>query len=460
MGTAKLDPRARTVLEPQPHAHFDLSSHSLPSTSIRSLAIASRSDSQVFIYVGTNSGILILLSSNSTIENVPDNSPNTLRAHNVSFIRSMNVSDSPVENVIVISGAERVLVVSGGFLFLVDSLLGDGLKKFSFLKGISVITMRFRSNESECTDLLDRSSSLGEHTSRSQRLLQKLGSGIRANGVKLKDSDVTRQEGTNVFAVISGRRLVLVELVIGNTDNKKDNEADSSLGSFVVIKEFQCMEGVKTMVWLNDSIIVGTINGYSLISCVTGQSGVIFSLPDVSCPPNLKLLQKERKVLLLVDNVGIIVNAQGQPVGGSLVFRGGPGSVGELSSYVMVARSGTIELYHKKFGNCIQVINFGGKDIMPCIVAGEEGGNRNIVVVATASKVNSHTGGYSVLMLHDFFFSFSMFTLFITSMIHYDLANILVKIIMLYWLYLLMNGKTQQIIWRILFPILIVYYTQ
>ncbi|WVZ15855.1 hypothetical protein V8G54_013421 [Vigna mungo] len=34
--------------------------------------------------------------------------------------------------------------------------------------------------------------------------------------------------------------------------------------------------------FLNDSIIVGTVNEYSLISYVTGQSSVIFSLPDVS----------------------------------------------------------------------------------------------------------------------------------------------------------------------------------
>ncbi|XP_017421507.1 probable 3-hydroxyisobutyrate dehydrogenase-like 1, mitochondrial [Vigna angularis] len=34
--------------------------------------------------------------------------------------------------------------------------------------------------------------------------------------------------------------------------------------------------------FLNDSIIVGTINGYSLISCVIGQSSVIFLLSDVS----------------------------------------------------------------------------------------------------------------------------------------------------------------------------------
>lgn len=161
------------------------------------------------------------------------------------------------------------------------------------------------------SDLVGAESS--DLSSTGRRLLKKLGGGgggggIRSNGLKLKESELHRDENC-VFAVVAGRRLLLVELILG-----KDG-GDGS-GSFLLLKEIQCVDGVRTMVWLDDSIIVGSSEGYILYSCVTGQGGLIFSLPDPSSsPPRLKLLLKEQKVLLLVDNVGVMVNAQGQPVG-------------------------------------------------------------------------------------------------------------------------------------------------
>jgi hypothetical protein len=101
-------------------------------------------------------------------------------------------------------------------------------------------------------------------------------------------------------------------------------------------------------------------------------------------------------VLLLVDNVGIIVDEQGQPVGGSLVFRHGLDSVGELSFYVVVVSDGKIELYNKKHGGCVQVLPFGGEGIGPCVVASEEDRGGKLVAVATATKVCS---GLNVITL-------------------------------------------------------------
>ena len=292
----------------------------------------------------------------------------------------------------------KLLVLCDGALFLVDSLLSQPVKRLSFFKGVSGITRRFRStgNETESTNFMDNNaSSSSEYASTSQRLLQRLSGGIRANGLRIKESEQQQQqqqqqrsEGNFVFAVVIGKRLILVELVLGNRVNKSDIDVNGVYGSLVVLKELQCIDGVVALVWLDDSIIVGTVNGYSLFSCVTGQSGVIFSLPDVSTPPQLKLLWKEWNLLLLVDNVGVLVDVHGRPVGGSLVFRrGGPDSIGEMSSYVVVVRDGKMEVYHKKSGSCIQSVTFGGEGVGLCIVADEEVGSGKLVAVATPNKV-------------------------------------------------------------------------
>ncbi|KAJ4702603.1 transforming growth factor-beta receptor-associated protein 1 [Melia azedarach] len=375
---SKSELKSRTVVEPL--VQFDLSrySHSSP---IRSLSITSISDSKTLIYIGTQSGSLILLSldpvaSNTAAANL--DVPKTVSfQQNVSFLKSVFVADSPVESIFVLNDIGKVLLLCDECLFLIDSLLLQPVKKVSLFKGVIVIAKRIRTSESECTNLSEINSVNTSHnssTSTGQRLLQKFGSGIKANGVKVKEREQHRQ-GNNVFAVVVGKRLILIELVSG---------------SFVILKEIQCIEGAKTMVWLNDSIIVGTVNGYSLFSCVSGQSGVIFTLPDISdisCPPMLKLLLKEQKVLLLVDNVGVVADMHGQPVGGSWVFRKSPDSVGELSLYVVILKGGKIELYHKKSGICFQAITFGGEGVGQCIAADEECSGGKLLVVATPTKV-------------------------------------------------------------------------
>ncbi|WCJ28455.1 Vacuolar sorting protein 39 [Euphorbia peplus] len=381
------DPTGRTVLEPL--STIDISSYS--RTSIRSLTLTSLPDSPTLIYIGTFSGSLILFSTNPNHATPPSNDPQStldfdLSGRNVSFLRSVSLGDSPVESIIVVADVAKVLLLCDGSLFLVDSLLSQPVKKLGFVKGVSDVVRRIRSSESESTDLVGVDNNV-ESSSTGQRFLQKLGAGIKANGVK--DKEVVRHGGgSNVFVVVIGKRLVLVELVLGNSrPGKIDKESDNSSGSFVILKEMLCNDGVKAIVWLNDSIIVGTSNGYSLFSCVTGQSGVIFTLPDVTSVPKLKLLWKEKRVLMFVDNVGVLVNEHGQPVGGSLIFRGSPDSVGELSYYIVLVRDGKMELYNKRSGNCIQTVSFGGEGIGRCLVVNEDDGNGKLLAVATPTKV-------------------------------------------------------------------------
>ncbi|KAH0878279.1 hypothetical protein HID58_065673, partial [Brassica napus] len=337
---------------------------------IRSLCLSPHSDSQTLVYLGTFSGSLLLLSL--------DTSTNI-----VARLGTVSLSASPVESIFVL-GQERgkVLALCNGYLFLVDSLLSRPAKRLGgVLKGINVVARRVRGRESSSsTDLLLLPSEVSAESSSSKKFLQMIGGGSRVSDVKGKD---LRREGVHqgryVFAVAISERMLLIELQCDEEDGKGD--------SFVVLKEIVGIVGVKTMVWLDDYVVAGTDKGYSLISCVTGQSGVIFTLPDVSGPPLLKLLCKEWKVLLLVDNVGVVVDTNGQPVGGSLVFRRRPDSVGELSFYLVTVGDGKMEIHQKKSGACVQSVGFGPEGCGPSVLAVDEAGDGNLLAVTTMSKV-------------------------------------------------------------------------
>ncbi|KAG6382452.1 hypothetical protein SASPL_157880 [Salvia splendens] len=144
---------------------------------------------------------------------------------------------------------------------------------------------------------------------------------------------------------------------------------------------------ITTVQWIDDSVFVGTKTGYYLYNRVNGRCELIFSLPDSSSLPRLKLLANESRVMLMVDNVGIVVDVAGQPVGGSLVFKEAPDSIKEIGSYVIAATNLTLEVYHKKTGFCVQRLTFGNGGGGPCMLADEEGENGKLVAVATCLKL-------------------------------------------------------------------------
>uniref|UniRef100_A0A1J3CBU8 Transforming growth factor-beta receptor-associated protein 1-like protein n=1 Tax=Noccaea caerulescens TaxID=107243 RepID=A0A1J3CBU8_NOCCA len=353
--------KSRAVVELT--ARFDLGG----DIKIRALSLSPHSDSQTLVYVGTFSGSLLLLSI--------DTSTNI-----VSRLGSVSLSASPVESVFVL-GQERgkILALCNGYLFLVDSLLSQPAKRLGgLLKGINVVARRVRGRDSSSTDLLP--SEISADSSSSKKFLQLLGAGNRVSDIKGKDSGHEGvHQGHYVFAVAISERMLLIEL--------QCDEKDGTSASFVVLKEILGTGGIKTLVWLDDYVIAGTVKGYSLISCVTGQSGVIFTLPDVSGPPLLKLLCKEWKVLLLVDNVGVVVDTNGQPIGGSLVFRRRPDSVGELSFYLVTVGDGKMEIHQKKSGACVQSVSFGPEGCGPSFLAANEAGDGNLLAVTTLSKL-------------------------------------------------------------------------
>lgn len=365
--------KGRTVLEP----FAELDSSNLLSSSplrIRSLAISTLSDSQTLIYIGTQAGFILLFSLNT------DDDDHSLPAF--SFTRSLPiVKDRSLESIHVFPCNQRILVHSeDGFLFLLDFHLLHPVQKLSFPKGVTFVAPRVYTERPD-SPLFGTESEITVHPR--NRLFRKLTGKV---GIKHSDSDFsdanTSQTSTNcLVAVAVGKRLFLIQLVLPPSTDSSDAK-----GVFVVLKEIQCVHPVKTMVWVDDSIIVATaFDGYTLYSCVTGQNTPLFSLPDPSSIPYLKYLCKGHEILLLVDNVGVIVSAHGEPLGGSMIFRGTPDAIGELSFYLIAPVDGRIDLYHKKTGHVAQSISFAGKGVGSCILVNEKNKNGEFVVVASPS---------------------------------------------------------------------------
>ncbi|XP_023750284.1 vacuolar sorting protein 3 isoform X1 [Lactuca sativa] len=371
--------KSRTILEP--FAQFNAS-----SSSIRSLALFSTSPSETLIYVGTVSGKLLLLSlhhpssnsSNSHNQESSSNNENRDNDDQIKFVRHMSISDCAVESIHVFGEIEKILVVSDGFIHFVDLELVKPVKKIGALKDVSFVARRLRSKGNEGFTKLTVGG--GADASGGSSFLQRLGGGGggRLNGGVVNDLPI---DDNCVFAAAVGKKLILVGLV-----GRSNESYDSVAGTLVTMKEIQCVDLVKEMVWIDDSIVVGSSSGYYLCSCVTGQCGLIFSLPDMSTPC-LKVLKKEYKVLMLVDNVGIIIDSQGQPVGGSLVFHGSPDGIGEMGTSVISLHNGKMELYLKKTGKCVQKIVFSVEGTGQRVIADDEDETGKVVVVATSSKV-------------------------------------------------------------------------
>ncbi|XP_042756940.1 vacuolar sorting protein 3 isoform X2 [Lactuca sativa] len=331
--------KSRTILEP--FAQFNAS-----SSSIRSLALFSTSPSETLIYVGTVSGKLLLLSlhhpssnsSNSHNQESSSNNENRDNDDQIKFVRHMSISDCAVESIHVFGEIEKILVVSDGFIHFVDLELVKPVKKIGALKDVSFVARRLRSKGNEGFTKLTVGG--GADASGGSSFLQRLGGGGggRLNGGVVNDLPI---DDNCVFAAAVGKKLILVGLV------GRSNESYDS---------------------------------------VAGQCGLIFSLPDMSTPC-LKVLKKEYKVLMLVDNVGIIIDSQGQPVGGSLVFHGSPDGIGEMGTSVISLHNGKMELYLKKTGKCVQKIVFSVEGTGQRVIADDEDETGKVVVVATSSKV-------------------------------------------------------------------------
>lgn len=428
---AMIGAREREVVSVAVDAH-PLRGLPIPSCSILAIAVAKRSPQGPFLlYLGTDNGHLLYYTlSDSTLLVSSSSSASSELAPKVGYLSQTGAAaqknnfagspdelvlrkrrimgKAPIESLCVLPASKRIAILYDGQVSLLDMGSLGALERLGATKGASALTRaalasapsRSLNSTSEEHWESELSSGAGFKTN-SSGFVGKLGMGFGRQAFQpdlyLGGMSSFRMDGMSKMAVSVKRKILLYEVravetppqgekSVGKERRSSNGWDDATTVSTTKLQEIVSVEGVLTMVWLENVIIAGTQQEYVLFSLNSGQATVLFSLPqDLPYPPLLKLFPKDLEVLLLVDNVGILVNAEGQPTAGSLVFSAVPEAIGQTPPYVLVVRQGHTELHHRKTGAKIQNLKLAGVGNGRCLVADDDGGS--IIVIASASKV-------------------------------------------------------------------------
>uniref|UniRef100_A0A0D9ZT40 CNH domain-containing protein n=1 Tax=Oryza glumipatula TaxID=40148 RepID=A0A0D9ZT40_9ORYZ len=258
----------------------------------------------------------------------------TLDSPSPDFLRLLPIGPTrPVSAILPLSAVARLLLLADGLLLLADPLLSRPVRRLGSVRNVAAVAAR------------------------------------------ASESDDDRPSCS--LAVSVGKKLLLVDLTLHDADELEVRTRDIAL-----------VDGVKALAWVGDSVFVGTASGYSLFSTTNAQGGDIFTLPESSRPPRVKPLSGGDEVMLLVDNVGVVVDRSGHPVGSSFVFNTTPDCIAEVYPYVVVAGDSKVDVYRRKNGAHLQAIPFARPGTGGLIVASEDAGiGSDVVVIATAYKV-------------------------------------------------------------------------
>ncbi|MCO5566317.1 hypothetical protein L7F22_019994 [Adiantum nelumboides] len=411
-----------------------------PPCNIRSIAIANVGgrDDRACIYLGTDSGDLYLFTwhrlpsaiSSPAAISLPDSPKREAGIAGLSFTLNKNLGLSPVDCLCPLPRAGAIAALLDKQVVILDLFTLAVLEWLPSSKGVFTLARAFGSLHLLNGSISSHGIVSGRDSSRSPQTPRKSGShgqlgrlfgagrlSARRGGslvstgesvanlqssrsilsfkkksiAPLEESSAQRQvfaqdkfSGIERFAVAVKQKLLLFTV----NKEKRMLKPASSNGTMVTInmKEMVGPEEVVTMAWIESVIITGNYQEYTLFSVIDGQASILFSLPqDLVSPPLLKVFPKELEVLLLMDAVGVAVNAAGHPTSSSLAFREIPDAVGQSSSYAVLVKRGVLELYHRKTGAKVQSISLSDATLGPNLVSEDEEGK--FMMLASAFKV-------------------------------------------------------------------------
>ncbi|KAM0923263.1 hypothetical protein ACQ4PT_005585 [Festuca glaucescens] len=248
------------------------------------------------------------------------------------FLRLIPIgANRPVSAILPLPSVSRVLLLAEGTLLLADPLLARPLRRLGSLRNVAAVAASSPSpSASSCS-----------------------------------------------LAVAVGKKLLVIDLTLREADELEVQTREIAAGPGV--------DGISVLAWVGeDSVFAGAATGYSLFSTGgTGQSVDIFALPESAGSPRIRPLSGGEEVMLLVDNVGVVVDRFGHPSGSSFVFNSRPDCIAEVFPYVVVAGESKLDVYRRRNGAHLQTVKIESSRAGMLTVASDD----KVVVIATAYKV-------------------------------------------------------------------------
>eukprot|EP00250_Pteridium_aquilinum_P021146 c25040_g1_i1 orf=503-3787(-) len=409
-----------------------------PPCNIRSIAVASvgNSDDRALVYLGTDSGDLYLFTwhrlplptsppASSSLTDIPKQEGDNTA---LSFTLNKNLGLSPVDCLCPLPRAGAIAALLNKQVVVLDLLTLSVLEWLPLSKGAFTLARAFGTlnnlqplngstsshgivadTDAQGSPQTPKKSAVHGQLGRlfgSGRLSARRGGSSVSSGepqssqsilsvkkISMSASQDTlsgsqgfthdKSSGTERFAVAVKQKLLLYTV---SKENKVPRASSNGITVTIKSKEMLGPEEVVTMAWIENVIITGTYQEYMLFSVSDGRATLLFSLlQDLMSPPLLKVFPKELEVLLLMDDVGVAVNAAGHPTSSSLAFKEIPDAIGQSSAYVVVVKRGVIELYHRKTGAKVQSILLSDTVSGPNLVSDDEDGR--FLVLSSAFKV-------------------------------------------------------------------------
>lgn len=153
-------------------------------------------------------------------------------------------------------------------------------------------------------------------------------------------------------------------------------------------------EAVSAVVWQGQSVIIGTSSSFHVYSVDADRTSPIFQLPaGVASPARLWALPRSAEVALFMENVGTVVDRDGQPTGRTLLPPVPPTLLVGASAFLITIQGGNIVVHERQSdlkGGRIQGIplhGFAEPGAEVDIVAGLEDEEGRFAVVCTPSVV-------------------------------------------------------------------------
>lgn len=150
-------------------------------------------------------------------------------------------------------------------------------------------------------------------------------------------------------------RVMVYEVLVGA-------DAGSPFGSSALcVSQANIVESltIKSMAWLGQKVVLCTSLRYMLLQPTQGTSTQLFALAEEAPSPTLvQSIPSANLAVLLMDEVGVVINDSGQPAQSALTFPSTPIALAASGLYILAACTDGVHVYDRTSASWVQSLPY------------------------------------------------------------------------------------------------------